>query len=288
MCIAFDRVGEVEDSFLELAAQIAASFLREDNASACYVVIKYVPVPHLEPELLAHLHRSQAVSHIPHGVVVVQHSLRLLVDSVVEDLDVSVCFGESVGPQTRRFVNSQSESSPPGPQGAAVVVQVWSRGAVLQTHLLLLQLVLLNVLGDGVSEIGADLRVRHQVVQWENGVGHDVGVVLEAGHPAVVGVGWILLVEDVGKVPFPSDDLGLVRHESLVEAHAQVTPQEIVALVGEGRVAGEKAESQAKFHVQAVLDVRLREALQCGQTRPVGCDSPHLAPELDLSVVSKW
>lgn len=179
-------------------------------------------------------------------------------------------------------MNSQSESPPPGPQGAAVVVQVWSRGAVLQTHLLLLQLILLDVLGDGFSEIGAYLRVLHQVVQRENGVGHDVRVVLETGHPAVVGVGWILLVEDVGKVPLPADDLGLVGHESLVEAHAQVTPQEIVALVGEGRVAGEKAERQAEFHVQAVLNVRLRETLQCGQTCPVGCDSPHLAPELDL------
>lgn len=280
--IAFDGVGEVEDALLELAAQRAASFLRQDQAAPGYVVVEDVPVPHLQPQLLAHLHRSQAVGGVPHGVVVVQHRLRLLVDSVVEDLHVGVRLGEGVGPQACGFVNGQSEGAPPGPQGAAVVVQVRSRGAVLQTHLLLLQLVLLNVVGDGAPEPGADPRVGHQVVQREDGVGHHVGVVLQAAHPAVVGVGWVLLVEDVGKVALPADDLGLVGHESLVEAHAQVAPQEIVALVGEGGVAGEEAQRQAELHVQAVLDVRLGEALQAGQTRPVGRDSPHLAPELDL------
>lgn len=162
------------------------------------------------------------------------------------------------------------------------MIQVWSRGAVLGTKLVLPQLVLLNVLCDGVSQIGGDLRVRHQVMQREDGVRDDVRVVVEAVHPAVVGLRRVLLVEDVGEVPLPSDHFDLVGHEALVEAHAHVAFQKMVTLVGEGDVCWEEAQGQSQLCVQALFDVGLGEALQRGQTGPERRDPSDLAAQLDL------
>lgn len=120
------------------------------------------------------------------------------------------------------------------------------------------------------------------MMQWEDGIRDHVWVVVEAVDPAVVCLRWLLLVEDVWKVPFPSDNLNLVSHESLVEAHAHVTFQKVVAFVGEGRVGGQETKSNSEFSIQAVFDIGLREALQCGQAGPECSDSSHLSTKMDL------
>lgn len=225
MSITFDGVGEIEHALAQLTAQRVGSSLGEDHASTRYVVVKHVSVPHLEPQRLAQLHRSKVVSHIPQRVVVVHHRLGLLVHAVVEDLHVRVRFGDAVRPQARRSVDLQAEGAPAGPQGTAVVVQVGSRGAAVGTGPVLLQLVILYILCDGALQVSADPGVLHQVVQREDGVRHHVGVVVQAAHPVLVRFRWVLLVEDVGEIPLPTDDLNLMGHEALVEPHAHVTLQ---------------------------------------------------------------
>lgn len=162
------------------------------------------------------------------------------------------------------------------------MVQVGSWGAVLESRLVLLQLVLFDILGDGASQISTDLRVLHQMMQWEDGVRNHIRVVVEAVHPAVVCFRRVLLVEDVREVPLPTKNLDFMGHEALVEAHAHIALQEVVALIGEGCVTREETQSHSEFNVQAVFDLRLRETLQCGQAGPEGSDSPHLATKLDL------
>lgn len=125
------------------------------------------------------------------------------------------------------------------------------------------------------------------MMQREDGIRDHVRVVVEAVHPAVVCVRWVLLVEDVGEVPLPSNNLNLMGHEALVEAHAHVTPQKVVALVRKGCVGRDETKSQSEFNIQAVFDIRFGEALQCGQAGPEGSDSPHLATKLDLGVMNK-
>lgn len=125
------------------------------------------------------------------------------------------------------------------------------------------------------------------MMQWEDGVGDHVRVVVETVHPAVIRLRWVLLVEDVGEVPLSSDNLNLVGHEALVEAHGHVTFQEVVALVGEGRVGREETKSHSELNIQAVFDLGLREALQCGQAGPEGSDSSHLPTKLDLKDMNK-
>lgn len=120
------------------------------------------------------------------------------------------------------------------------MIQVGSWGTVLESRLVLLQLVLSNILGDGASQIGTDLWVLHQMMQREDGVRNHIRVLMEAVHPAVVRFRGVLLVEDVGEVPLPSDNLDLMGHEALVEAHAHIALQEVFTLVGERRVSGEE------------------------------------------------
>lgn len=167
------------------------------------------------------------------------------------------------------------------------MIQVWSRGAVLGTKLVLPQLVLLNVLGDCLSQISGDLRVRHQVVQREDGVRDDIRVIGEAVHPAVVSLRRVLLVQDVGEVPLPSDHFDLVGHKALVEAHAHVAFQKVVTLVGEGDICWEEAQGHSQLHVQAVFDVDLSKALQHGQTGPEGRYQSDLPAQPDLFRVSR-
>lgn len=120
------------------------------------------------------------------------------------------------------------------------------------------------------------------MVQREDPIRDHIRVVVEAVHPAVVRFRWVLLVDDVGKVPLPSDNFDLMGHEALVEAHAHVTLQEVATLVGEGHIAREETKSHFEFNIQAVFDVRLRKTLQCSQAGPEGSDSPHLTTKLDL------
>lgn len=162
------------------------------------------------------------------------------------------------------------------------MVQVGSRGAVLDTQRILLQLVVFNIVRDGASQISTDLCVLHEMMQREDGIRNHIRIVMEAAHPAVVCFSWVLLVEDVREVLLPSDYLYLMGHEALVEAHAHVTLQEVVTLVGEGCIGREETKSHSEFKIQAVFDVGLRETLQCGQAGPEGSDSPHLTTKLDL------
>lgn len=120
------------------------------------------------------------------------------------------------------------------------------------------------------------------MMQREDAVRNHIRVVVEAAHPALVRFRWVLLVEDVGEVPLPSNNLNLMGHEALVEAHAHVTLQEVLTLVGEGCIAREETKSHSEFNVQAVFDVGLGETLQCGQAGPECSDSPHLTTKLDL------
>lgn len=157
MSIAFDSVGEIENSFVQLTAYGARSSLSEDNASPRHVVVKHISVPDFKPQLPTHFHRSKVISCVPHWVVVIHHRVRFLVHSIVEDLHVGVCFRKGVCLQTCSSVDHQCQSSSARLQGTAVVVQVWSRGAVLQAKLVLLQLVLFNVLCDSGSQVTTDL-----------------------------------------------------------------------------------------------------------------------------------
>lgn len=119
-------------------------------------------------------------------------------------------------------------------------------------------------------------------MQREYGVRDDVGVIVEAVHPAVVRLQRVLLVEDVGEVPIPSDHFDLVGHEALVEAHAHVALQKVIALVGEGHIRREEAKRESQLHVQALFDIGLSEALQRSQTGPERCYPSHLPAQLDL------
>lgn len=125
------------------------------------------------------------------------------------------------------------------------------------------------------------------MMQREDGVRNHIRIVVEAVHPAVVSFRWLLLVEDVREVLLPSDNLNLMGHEALVEAHAHVAFQEVVTLVGEGCIGREETKSHSEFSIQAVFDLSLGEALQCGQAGPEGGDSPHLTTKLDLGDANK-
>lgn len=148
--------------------------------------------------------------------------------------------------------------------------------------MVLLQLVLFNVLRDSAPQIGTDLWVLHQMMQREDGVRDHIRVVMEAAHPAVIRVGRFLLVEDVGEILLPTDHLNLVCHEALVESHAHVPLQKVLALVREGCVGREETESYSELNIQAVFDIRLRETFECGQAGPEGRDSSHFTTELHL------
>lgn len=111
------------------------------------------------------------------------------------------------------------------------MVQVGGRGAVLKTKLVPSQLVLFNVLCDCAFQISTDLWIFYQVMQREDGIRNYIWVVVETVHPAVVCFRWVLVVEDVRKVPLPSSYLSLMGHEPVVEAHAHIAFQEAAALV---------------------------------------------------------
>lgn len=123
-------------------------------------------------------------------------------------------------------------------------------------------------------------------MQREDGVRNHIRVVVEAVHPAVVRLRRVLLVEDVWEVPLPSDNLNLMGHEALVKAHAHITLQEVVALVGERCIGREETKSHSEFSVQTGFDFRLGEAFECGQAGPEGSDSLHLTAKLDLRDVN--
>ncbi|TNN62618.1 hypothetical protein EYF80_027217 [Liparis tanakae] len=103
--------------------------------------------------------------------------------------------------------------------------------------------------------IHTDLGVLYQVVQREDGIGNHIRVVVKAAHPALVCFRWVFLVEDVREILLPADDLDLMGHEALVEAHAHVALQEVIALVGQGGIAREETQGHSEFKVQAVFDV---------------------------------
>lgn len=126
------------------------------------------------------------------------------------------------------------------------------------------------------------------MMQREDGVRDHIWVVVEAVHPAVVCFRWLLLVEDVWEVPLPSDNLSLMAHEALVEAHAHVTLPKVVAFVGEGCVGGQETKSHSEFSIQAAFDIGLGEALQCGQAGPECSDSLHLSTKMDLGNMNKY
>lgn len=111
MSVTLDRVGEVENPFLQLAAERACSPLGDGDASSSDVVIKHISVPDFKPQLQTHLHRPQVVGDVPRWVVVVHHRLCFLVHAVVEDLNEGVRLREGVGRQACSSVDRQSESS---------------------------------------------------------------------------------------------------------------------------------------------------------------------------------
>lgn len=92
------------------------------------------------------------------------------------------------------------------------------------------------------------------------------------------------MVQDVGEVVLPANNLDLMGHEALVEAHAHVTSQKGITLLRNGRIGRKETKSQSEFNIQAFFDIQLRKAPQCRQAGPEGSDSPHLTTKLDLEL----
>ncbi|KAG7254727.1 LOW QUALITY PROTEIN: hypothetical protein CRUP_031763 [Coryphaenoides rupestris] len=212
--VARGGVAEVQHASAQLAAQRVSPPLGEDHAPPRHVVVEHVPVPHLEVQLVA--------SDTAPKSNVAFHTGSLSSITVAVSSYTASCPPEGPSPG-----ESPASASPVRP-GAAVVVQVGGRGAVPGARVVLVKTVLLDVVRDEALEVLLDLRVVHEVVQREDGVGDHVRVVVEAVHPAVVGVRRILIVEDVREVAFPADDLDLrLSHRLEKEALAGRKPRAI-------------------------------------------------------------